>query len=100
MGGFGGTVFKLRYTSDGKTLVACSGDKAIIVFSATGSQVRKLQGHNDWVYSLAISRDGKTIASGSWDGEVKLWNFADGKLIRTFIAAPGYKPPGAKTAGR
>ena len=59
----------------------------------TGSQVRKLQGHNDWVYSLAISRDGKTIASGSWDGEVKLWNLADGKLIRSFIAAPGYKPP-------
>ncbi len=100
MGGFGGTVFKVRYASDGKSLVACSGDKTIIAFSATGSQVRKLQGHNDWVYSLAISRDGKTIASGSWDGEVKLWNFADGKLIRSFIAAPGYKPPGAKTAGR
>ena len=68
------------------------------MFSATGSQIRKLQGHKDWVYSLAISRDGKTIASGSWDGEVRLWNSADGKLIRSFIAAPGYKP--AQTAGR
>ena len=100
MGGFGGTVFKLRYASDGKSLVACSGDKTIIVFSATGSQVRKLQGHNDWIYSLAISPDGKTIASGSWDGEVKLWNAADGKGIRSFVAAPGYKPPAAQTAGR
>ncbi len=27
MGGFGGTVFKLRYTPDGKSLLACSGDK-------------------------------------------------------------------------
>ncbi len=100
MGGFGGTVFKLRYAGDGKSLVACSGDKTIIVFSATGSQVRKLQGHNDWVYSLAISPDGKTIASGSWDGEVKLWNATDGKVIRSFVAAPGYKPPAAQTAGR
>jgi WD40 repeat protein len=98
--GFGGTVFKLRYTPDGKNLLACSGDKAIGVYSPTGSQVRKLQGHNDWVYSLAISRDGKTVASGSWDGEVRLWNLADGKLIRTIIAAPGYKPEAAKTAGR
>jgi hypothetical protein len=31
---------------------------------------------------------------------VKLWNLADGKLIRSFIAAPGYKPPAQKTAGR
>ena len=99
MGGFGGTVFKLRYASDGKSLVACSGDKGVVVFSATGSQLRKLEGHKDWVYSLAISRDGKSVASGSWDGEVKLWNFADGKLIRSFTAAPGYKAA-AETAGR
>ena len=84
-GGFGGTVFKMRYANDGKSLVACSGDKTIGVFSPTGSAVRKLQGHKDWVYSIAISRDGKTIASGSWDGEVKLWNAADGKEIRSFI---------------
>jgi hypothetical protein len=98
--GFGGTVFKLRYSPDGKSLVACSGDKAVGVYSLTGSQIRKLQGHNDWIYSLAISRDGKTVASGSWDGEVKLWNLADGKLIRSLIAAPGYKPVTEKTAGR
>ena len=36
--------------------------------------------------------DSKTIASGSWDGDVRLWNLADGKPIRNFIAAPGYKP--------
>jgi WD40 repeat protein len=72
----------------------------VSVLSASGSQIRKLQGHNDWIYSLAISRDGKSVASGSWDGEVKLWNLADGKLIRSFIAAPGYKPPATQTAGR
>ena len=57
IGGFGGTVFKLRYSPDGKTLAACSGDKTVRVFKAdNGAAVRTLQGHNDWVYSLAISR--------------------------------------------
>ncbi len=93
IGGFGGTVFRLRYSPDGQTLVACSADKQVHVFKASGSSLRKLQGHQDWIYSVAISRDSKTIASGSWDGDVRLWNLADGKPIRHFTAAPGYKPP-------
>jgi WD40 repeat protein len=91
MGGFGGAVFRLQYHPEGKQLVACSADKTVRVFN--GSTLRAtLQGHTDWVYSVSISRDGKTIASGSWDGEVRLWNFADGKPIKTIIAAPGLKP--------
>ena len=34
IGGFGGTVFKLQYTPDGKELVACSGDKSVRLFKA------------------------------------------------------------------
>ena len=100
MGGFGGTVFRLRYRPTARALVACCGDKTVIVFKrhrvvSSASCRATTTGSTP----LAISRDGKTIASGSWDGEVRLWNLADGKLIRNFIAAPGYKPAGAKTAG-
>jgi WD40 repeat protein len=98
IGGFGGSVFKLRYTPDGQSLIAAGADKTVAVFKPNGSQVRRIQGHNDWIYALAISRDGKTIASGSWDGEVRLWNLSDGKLLRTIIAAPGYKPAGTQAA--
>lgn len=98
--GFSGTVFKLRYSPDGKVLAACSGDKSVRVFKAdNGAAIRTLQGHNDWVYSLAISRDGKSLASGSWDGEIRLWDLADGKPLRTILAAPGFKPS-AKQAAR
>jgi len=100
MGGFGGTVFKLRHSPDGKNLLACGADKNVAVFTDKGSQVRRMAGHQDWIYSLAIARDGKTVASGSWDGEVRLWNLADGKLLRTFIAAPGYKRVGSQAAAR
>jgi Tol biopolymer transport system component len=101
IGGFGGTVFRLRYSPDAQTLAACSADKQVHLFKANGSSLRKLQGHQDWIYSLAISNDGKTIASGSWDGDVRLWNLADGKPIRNFLAAPGYKlAPSTKAAAR
>jgi WD40 repeat protein len=100
IGGFGGTVFRLRFTPDGQSLAACSADKTVPIFKSTGSPLRRLQGHQDWIYSLAISRDGKTVASGSWDGEVRLWNLGDGKPIRNFFAAPGYKPALTQAAAR
>ncbi|HKI18563.1 MAG TPA: c-type cytochrome domain-containing protein [Isosphaeraceae bacterium] len=100
LGGFGGTVFKLRYAPDGKNLLACGADKNVAVFTDKGSQVRRMAGHQDWIYSLAVSRDGRTVASGGWDGEVRLWNLADGKLLRTIIAAPGFKQVGNQAAAR
>jgi dipeptidyl aminopeptidase/acylaminoacyl peptidase len=100
LGDFGGTVFRLRFSPDGQSLIACSADKKIAVYSTAGALRRKLEGHHDWVYSIAISRDGKTVASGSWDGELKLWSLADGKLLRTIIAAPGYNPVGNQAKAR
>ena len=94
--GFGGPVFKLVNSPDGKTIAACSSDKAVrLIDPANGSVRHKLDGHADWVYSVAFAPDGKTLASGSWDGEVRLWNADDGKPVRTIVAAPGLKSAAA-----
>lgn len=97
IGGFGGAIFRIQYTPDGKQLVACSADKTVRIFE-NNAQKHVLNGHTDWVYALAISPDGKQIASGAWDGEVRLWNAADGTLVRAILAAPGLKPPAVQAA--
>ena len=99
VGGFGGAVFRLMFAPDGKTMLACGADKNVRTFENFAPK-STLAGHNDWVYSLALAPDGKTIASGSWDGEVRLWNLADGKPVRTILAAPGYKPEGNAQAAK
>jgi hypothetical protein len=38
-----------------------------------------LTGHRDYVFAIAFSPDGKTLASASPDGTVKLWDTATGK---------------------
>lgn len=91
VGGFGGAVFHLLLSADGKTIVTCSADKVVRTFVDFAPK-STLAGHADWVYSIALSPDGKTLASGSWDGEVRLWNLSEGKPLRTILAAPGYKP--------
>ena len=34
-----------------------------------------LSGHENWVYSLAFSTDGRLLASGGWDGSLNVWDW-------------------------
>ncbi len=93
-GGFSGEVFKLALSPDGANVLAASADKSVRVFKAGDlGAVRQLAGQNDWVYSLAVSKDSKQAAAGGWDGRVVVWNLADGKALKTFLAAPGRSLP-------
>ena len=78
-----------------KMEVAVSNDKTVRQFDAKShKQVRRFEGHGDWVLSSAYSGTTKKLATGSFDGEVRIWNMADGKLLTRFIAAPGHEPKG------
>ena len=41
--------------------------------------LRTLDGHSDWVSSVAFSPSGLTLASGSLDGTVRIWNPSTGE---------------------
>jgi len=56
----------------------------------TKQTVRTFEPHHDAIYSLALHTSTKRLASGSHDGEVRVWNAEDGKLLLKFVAAPGY----------
>ena len=51
---------------------------------------RTFAGAHDALYSLAVHAATQRIAAGSHDGEVRVWNLADGQTLANFIAAPGY----------
>ena len=43
------------------------------LFDDTGQNTKTLRGHTDGVTSVAFSPNGTTLASGSWDGTILLW---------------------------
>jgi WD40 repeat protein len=51
--------------------------------AASGRLLRSLEGHTDWVQAVALSPDGRTIVSGSWDSTVKVWEAESGRLLRS-----------------
>lgn len=88
IGGFGGEVFRLQ-VQPGDIILSASGDRIVHQNKAAdGAEVRRFAGHNDWVYTLSATPDQKRIASGSYDGEIRLWNAEDGKTLTSFIAIP------------
>lgn len=88
IGGFGGDVFRVRVQA-GDLLLTASGDGNLHQHKAgDGAAVKKFAGHRDWVYTVAEHAGRKRVASGSYDGEVRIWNAEDGSSAAAFPAVP------------
>jgi WD40 repeat protein len=92
--GIHGNVNSVAFSADGKFIFAGGGDSGITGEvlqwqSADGKLVRNYPGHKDSVYAVAVSPDGKTLATGSYDQKVKLWNTETGAEIKTLSGHNG-----------
>ena len=91
-GGHAADVFKLALNGAGDLLATGSADKTVRLWSADKLTATKtLSGLGDYVFALAFSPDGKRVAGGAYNGEVRVWNVADGKELAAFNASPGYE---------
>lgn len=107
----------VAFAPDGQTLISggrevvhkAGGETkvlgSILVWDVTtGALRRKLGGHASMVNSVALSADGKYIASGGTDKMVKLWDAASGALVRTYaghrkdVNAVAFSPDGTTLA--
>ena len=94
LGNHGDDILKLVQHPKEPVMVTTSADKTVKVWNPeTGANTKTLSGLNDHVFAAAISPDGKQVAAGGYDGEVQIWTVADGKVVKTFNASPGYVPP-------
>lgn len=88
IGGFAGDIFQLEITKDGHIFTACA-DKSAREHQLDGKALKAFSGHADWVYTVAASLETKTVATGTYNGQIHLFNTQDGKEQKKFTAAPG-----------
>jgi WD40 repeat protein/formylglycine-generating enzyme required for sulfatase activity/serine/threonine protein kinase len=75
-----GHINEICFDHEGKRLIAGNHDKTIRLWDVQGDDVRELatlSGHGDWVTHVAITPDGKTLASvGAHDWTARLWDLS------------------------
>ncbi len=96
------SIYCLTWDKEGKQIATGGYDRTIKLWdAATGKMVREFkafkpkefeQGHRDGVFAVALSPDGKQLASAGSERTIKLWNVADGKVIRDLVD-PRLTPP-------
>jgi WD40 repeat protein len=85
------SVFVASFSPDGRNVVTASRDMTARVWDAsTGECLRQLSlsGNTKWINGEALSADGKTIVTLTWD-TAKVWDLTSGQLLHNLEGPTG-----------
>lgn len=76
-----GPVLALVFAPGGVSLFSAGQEGLIRRIDADSDEILgQWRGSDDWIYRLAISPDGTSLASGDWAGQVRLWSIGEKEL--------------------
>ena len=81
-----GAINEMQYAPDGKLLAVASSLGVWLYDTETYQERTLLTDYTGSADSVCLSTDGHILASGSWDGTIKLWDVATGTLQRTLTS--------------
>ncbi len=99
-----GRLNEIAYSPDGALLAVVSSVGIWLYNTETLQELALLTGHTGDVASVSFSPNGSTLASGSWDETVRLWDVATGSLKTELtghtdeVASVSFSPDGLTLA--
>ncbi len=82
-----GQMQELVWTPDSKSILAGGSDFNLHVYSIDGTSQTILKGHTKAISALAVSKDGKKVATGDRGGRILIWEWGSKNLASTEITA-------------
>lgn len=84
--GLKGKANAVAFSPDGDAVYAACGEAGIVGEvkrwkTSDGTLQQSFEGHLDAAYALAVSPDGKLIATGAYDQKIRLWDTATGREV-------------------
>jgi WD40 repeat protein len=68
----------LAFSPDGRRILAGAEDGTMRLWDLdTGREMRRFEGHTNWVVGVAFSPDGRCVLSGSCDHTLRLWRVGE-----------------------
>jgi eukaryotic-like serine/threonine-protein kinase len=87
-------------SADSRHAVSSYGEELRLWDVSTGRMVKSWRGHTQTISALALSPDGRTLASGGYDQLVKVWELQTGQALHTYhghsraVACLAFSPDG------
>jgi WD40 repeat protein len=88
-----GAITALAWSPDGNRIAVAGAAPEVNVYDAgTGARVAACKGHAAGIYGVAFSPDSATLATGGFDGTVRLYDPSNCALKKSFVPVQLEKP--------
>ena len=86
-----GAIFALDWSPDGKRVAVAGAGPSVNIYDAdAGLPLASCTGHAAGIYAVAFSPDSLHLATGGFDGQVRLYRSNDCTLEKSFVPVPLY----------
>jgi WD40 repeat protein len=83
-----GPIYSIAYSPEGNRIALGGVGSDVVVFKTDGQKAATLSGHEGAIFSIAWHPTQPQIFTAGYEGKIRVFEAADGKLLKSFVPFP------------